>query len=515
MRACGMKREEKVEPSFPLVLLLSGVALAAVFLYFYFATREPRPKAIHEDRSLTWSGHEEPAYPFRMKQPPVTYIPAHQLDTVVVDRPAYALTRAPDREQVLVNLLEEPINDESPVLNRLPRSEYIPVDEVVNTTPPVRYQFSIGQVNGVDRTHKLDHFRLARRTGAGKSWAVARIMAQLLRQGVTVYYINPKYMPVDDAGVDLRPIIKRCTKVAIETDCKDGLLLLEEARTAMFRRIEDAREQCIASFTPLVVIVDELSALEIGWKELEEKKEIGFKSARKRGTNAIDLLLRWGRQPKVFYGTTSQDGQAQNGPTNTGTAGNFGISACHPSLDRFSLQNILGDVDSKKLPEITGPYQWWVQTANPTGLDEVVTVDVPAITNEWIGMMLKDVPIVPVEQQKVESCHSSVNGKKSNVLAETMLKRALEQAVPSGTPQQDTERAFRVEQTPAPMEQAVNEVIPTGVPEYVRATRYLVEYPGASQRELAAHLWGKSDGRWNGKAGQLMAEIRSMTRKDT
>lgn len=351
------------------------------------------------------------------------------------------------------------------------------------------------------------------------TWITARIVAQLVAQGIDVYYINPKFMPLDESGIDLLPIVQRCAKVAIGVDGKDSLLLLEHARKVMFDRIDQARNdpESIYTFRPIVVLVDELSAVDAAWKGLEDEKVVGFKNARKRGISAIDLLLRWGRQPKVLYGTTSQDAQAQNGPTNTGTAVNFGLSACHPSLDRYSLTNIFGDIP-KDLPTITDPYQWWAVINNPIGIDEIKRVDVPPLTNEWIARTLRNVPKMEPEQQKV-AIDSSM--KKSRSMAELAQKMVNDrQSVPPIVPEQPVLPQYNAEQQKSEPEPSVPPVPPESEPDvplaqtqpwsddHIRVAQWMGETPQISQREVAKRLWGKNEGRWNTKAGQLMEDVR-------
>lgn len=365
------------------------------------------------------------------------------------------------------------------------------VKEVVIESPKT-YNFSIGTYGAVQRFHKLDHFRFTRRTGGGKSVLLARVIPQLLAQGVEVWYINPKYMPVDETGLDIQPIIDRCTKIAIGTDGRDAFRLLMEAKPFIQARIKEAQETKRASFGPVAIIVEELQTLMELWNDLDLNEVQGFKRAAKRGVSAINVILATGRQPKVFYGTTSQDAQVQNTGVNTGIGNNFGISVMHPSLDRASLSNLTGGAEVT-FPEATGPYQWYVFEKNGLGNGAITMVDVPMVENAWVIETLQGVPVVDRNKQ-VEKDSPPNQSEPLRVLAEIARDYFDEQRVE--------------EPEDVPEERDVYDNA-----DLVRAAAYMANNPNPSQRELAKHLFGKNGGRWNVRAGLIMTEVRRLERK--
>jgi hypothetical protein len=387
--------------------------------------------------------------------------------------------------------------------------------------PAAHPSFWFGTSGEFPVLHPLDHARWACKTGGGKSWLLMRITAQLIAQGVEVWYVNPKYMPLDKEGIDFDPILKRCTKVAIGMSGKDALLLIEEARQVMYDRIKRSRVEKIATFAPMAVVVDELSTLDSAWKELESSKSGRWKDAHNRGVAAIDRLIRWGRQPGVFYLATSQDAQVQNSPTNSGTAGNFGLSACRPNLDPYSLKNILGDKrESKLLPDLRGAYDWWVVTNSPTGQDTVTCVEVPALTNDWILQTVGHVPERAVEAQSVIDSSKNQSAPSMAEVAQKMLEARAALPGEVEIPLPDATTGIPVASMEAP-QRAVEAEVEAPLPgmeepkewstTQLRVWGWLSEQPDISQREVARRLFGgKCDGVWNGKAGEVMAQVRKL-----
>jgi len=436
----------------------------------------------------------------------VAHVRSYDLPTIITKRPD-------NREQRLLNVLLK--SRLEPRMNAHAPQGYPSVSNR-HITPPVYHEPSywFGTANERPLKHTLDHARWACKTGGGKSHIIIRIVAQLLAQGVEVWYINPKYMPVDRGGIDFRPVIQRCHKVAIEIDGKDSLLLLEAARLEMYARIKRSRAEGTSVFSPMAVVIDELSTLDSAWKELERGESKRWHDAHNRGVSAIDRLIRWGRQPGVFYLATSQDAQIQNGPTNSGTAGNFGLSACRPNLDKWSRANIFGDRDQKTLPEITGEYEWWVVTNNATGQDEVVKVEVPPLTNEWIMETVGALIERNVEQQAVNDSSMNQSEPKLVELAESVLSEALVVPRSMDVPLPKAEQVFpplipEEETVPGGTPDGTDDgTVKIGKEDYIKATLLLTREPSISQRELAYQLWGKRDGRWNGRAGEVMAHIR-------
>lgn len=359
------------------------------------------------------------------------------------------------------------------------------------------------------------------------SHILIRIICQLLAQGVEVWYINPKYMPKDQNDplhINLDPVIKRCTRIAIGTDGKDALRLLEEAARDVEQRVLTSRDEPDVLFALRIIIIDELSLLESKWKKMQDMGITGYDQARTRGVYAIDHILRAGRQPGVFYGATSQDAQVQNSPTNSGVAGNFGMQAGHPSLDGHSLKHIFGDKsDVAKLPPLQGEYDWWVVTTNPLGADIVSRLTVPALSNDWIAEQLATVPERNVEDQIAKIDSGQNRSPKLTKLAEQILaERAvvLEQAVPAhqeakidGTPEP---HGTGSKQTDRNMEPTLDEDVPIAeqpkrwTDDHLKVYAWIQAEPSISQREVAKRLWNKWEGRWNGRAGQLMADVRIM-----
>lgn len=258
------------------------------------------------------------------------------------------------------------------------------------------------------------HALVARDTGGGKTNITVNIVTHYIKWGWRVWYGNPKFVPVDDDGLDLTPFVERCERTATRLGGDMGksiLNMLEEAMISLLDRVDESQISRKPIGTPLVIVVEELKALLTLWKKLEfdaknaEKKPRdprfkyarGYDDAVKRGIQAMEIILALGRQLKTFLVVTAQDSQVQNIGLNAGSQKNFQWVIAHPDLDQQSLINSFGMGREEELAEvaalIANGHDWYCMYKQDN-VKRITTFNSERVTNDWLMSMLQEVPIV-------------------------------------------------------------------------------------------------------------------------
>ncbi len=260
------------------------------------------------------------------------------------------------------------------------------------------------------------HGIVARDTTGGKTNQVINIGVQALAAGAKVWFISPKYVRIDSDGLDMKPFVDRCDRIAVKIKDdfgKSALLMLEQAMEFVVDRIDASADRAVGELTPTYIIVEELKALQGLWEKLEADAKLhekrphdkrykyarGGQDAQNRGTQAINILLALGAQLRVFVIVTGQDAQVTSLGLSQGSQKNFQWNIVHPDLDTTSLYNTLGgkaaDIEQYRKQCQSG-HDWIVQFKRD-GLREIQVFHSERVTNAWIAAMIGHLPCVDHE----------------------------------------------------------------------------------------------------------------------
>jgi hypothetical protein len=276
-----------------------------------------------------------------------------------------------------------------------------------------RVRLGLDRKAGVSLYLPAGHALIARDTGGGKTNIVLNVVSHYIKWGWRVWYGNPKFVPVDDDGLDMRPFADRCERVAVKIKDDMGktiLAMLEEAMVFVLDRVTESQDTGAPIGIPLVIVVEELKALMALWRKLEfdakkcEQKPRdpryryarGCEDAIQRGKQAMEIILTLGRQLKVFLIVSAQDCQVQNIGLNQGSQGNFQWVIAHPDLDGQSLKNAFGCRDEELAELTTGIADGhdWLTMYKVNNRKQMSVYNSERVTNDWLLSMLQEVPVV-------------------------------------------------------------------------------------------------------------------------
>jgi hypothetical protein len=276
-----------------------------------------------------------------------------------------------------------------------------------------RVRLGLDRKAGVSLYLPAGHALIARDTGGGKTNIVLNVVSHYIKWGWRVWYGNPKFVPVDDDGLDMRPFADRCERVAVKIKDDMGktiLAMLEEAMVFVLDRVTESQDTGAPIGIPLVIVVEELKALMALWRKLEfdakkcEQKPRdpryryarGCEDAIQRGKQAMEIILTLGRQLKVFLIVSAQDCQVQNIGLNQGSQGNFQWVIAHPDLDGQSLKNAFGCRDEELAELTTGIADGhdWLTMYKVNNRKQMSVYNSERVTNDWLLSMLQQVPVV-------------------------------------------------------------------------------------------------------------------------
>ena len=417
---------------------------------------------------------------------PAFVAPSPAFRTLYFDRPTapelIAVDEPVDKE------VDEPVDEpiEAPINEPTPQPA--PVIPVRPRRKDVK--FCIGTREGVPFVFPMGMMFLVRRTGGGKSNIVAIQLGQAIEQGVETWFSAVSYKPVDEDGVDISPLIDRCVRVAINPSGVEQLQVLRDAVELINQRTIAAQEQRISFFQPILLVAEELKALQSKLNLLQKTKVAGYENAVDESGALMEIILSTGRAYNVNILLVAQDGQSQTVKMSQGTLNNCEVRIAHPSLDRASLANLLPrnyDLKHNPLPVPTTPYQWFVVFENELGVEELVMVDVPRITNESIARYVAGKPAI-VRQKPVQPATEA----PAPVTPGPVHMRPL--AGDTG-----------VNITPA-VDGPVLDFKPSA--KHFQVLSFLATNPQATQTEVAQAVWGRSDGSYSTRARDYMQQVR-------
>lgn len=484
-----------------LVLVFSLLIVAVVVVPLALVTRRMDKEAKQRTRAAWLAGQAAREIEPEVDEMPIP-MPVPELIQVrqpielpeplyVAPAPAFHTLHFPNRPvmpRIDVQFVDEP----------LPQLVMPPVEPAVQVVKPVEparprrkdVKFCIGTVDGKPLYYPMGMMFLVRRTGGGKSNIVAIKIGQAIEQGVDVWFSAVSYKPVDEDGVDISPLIDRCVRVAVNPTGVEQLQLLRDAVELINERTIAAQEQRVSFFPPILLVAEELKALQSKLNLLQKLKSPGFENAVDESGALMEIILSTGRAYNVNILLVAQDGQSQTVKMSQGTLNNCEVRIAHPSLDRASLANLLPrnyDMKANPLPVPTTPYQWFVVSENEFGSEELVMVDVPRITNESIARYVAGKPLIVREKP----AQPATEAPSVSVSAPVHM-RPLQETGANITPAQGAAEALSFKLTP----------------KHLQVVAYLTQHPDANQTEVAQAVWGRSDGSYSTRARDYMNQVR-------
>lgn len=355
-------------------------------------------------------------------------------------------------------------------------------------------KFCIGKAEGNDLLFALGHMFLVRKTGGGKSNIVAIIIGQALEQGLDVWFSAVSYKPVDEDFLNIGPLIDRCIRIAIEPSGVEQLQLLRDAVKMINERTIEAQKNETAYFKSVLIVAEEVKALQSKLNLLQKTKVPGFETSVDEAGALMEIILATGRAYNVNLLLVAQDGQSQTVKMSQGTLNNCEIRIAHPSLDRASLANLLPKGFDRKhtpLPVPTSPYQWFVVFENEMGVEQLVMVDVPKITNDSVARYVYGrAPIVrekPV-QQAVDPAASAPAHMRQ--VGDPVLVVGPNITQVGGRQESEPSLGFKVNE------------------KHFKVLAFLQANPNATQTEVANAVWGRSDGSYSTRAREYVAMMK-------
>jgi hypothetical protein len=354
---------------------------------------------------------------------------------------------------------------------------------------PIRrngYRFSIGS----DFWFSLGFMYIVQGTGKGKSNIVGLLIGQALEKGIECWYSSAGYAPVDEDGLDISPLVDRCTRVALEPSGSGQLQLLRDAVNVINERTILAQEKKIGIHAPILIFGEEIKVLQAKLNLLKVLKTPGFDDAVLESGALMEVIISSGRKFNVNFAVVSQDAQVQTVKMSQGTQNNFEVRIAHPSLDRASLANLLPKAWGKHdpLPKVSAAYDWYVICADQMGIERITVVNVPLLTNKSIQKYVESVPL------RTKSVSNVPHVQPDN-------------AMPSYIRDASPPRGMVVPEMTEAME-------PEGKRVYSRrhfeVAFYLRDNPSALQSDVARKIWGRSDGPYNQRAKKYMEDVAGL-----